>query len=89
MFSPGVNLVMGSLNFPDHAAGGRAALPPRPDPRPRPSSSCCYFFALRSYLRTLEPITDEVRASFGKLNTRLAEALDGIETVKGAAQEQG
>ncbi len=43
--------------------------------------------ALWNYLLTLSPITDEVRASFGVLNTRLAEALDGIEIVKGSAQE--
>jgi ATP-binding cassette, subfamily B, bacterial len=29
-----------------------------------------------------------VRSSFGQLNTRLSEALDGIETVKGMAQER-
>jgi ATP-binding cassette, subfamily B, bacterial len=29
-----------------------------------------------------------VRGSFGQLNTRLAESLDGIETVKGASQEK-
>jgi ATP-binding cassette subfamily B protein len=46
-----------------------------------------YFVALRRYLAALEPVTDEVRLSFGELNMRLSEALDGIETVKGAAQE--
>jgi len=37
-----------------------------------------YIVALWHYLRQLHPITDEVRGSFGALNTRLAEALDGI-----------
>ena len=37
----------------------------------------------------LAPITEEVRESFGGLNIRLAESLDGIETVKGSAQETG
>jgi ATP-binding cassette subfamily B protein len=46
-----------------------------------------YFIALWEYLHTLGPITDEVRESFGAMNTQLSEALDGIETVKGAAQE--
>jgi ATP-binding cassette subfamily B protein len=46
-----------------------------------------YFFALSRYLRTLDPITEDVRASFGVMNTHLSEALDGVETVKGAAQE--
>jgi ATP-binding cassette subfamily B protein len=47
-----------------------------------------YIVALRDYLRTLAPITDRVRGAFGRLNMRLTEALEGIETVKGAAQEQ-
>jgi ATP-binding cassette subfamily B protein len=47
-----------------------------------------YILALWQYLRELKPITDEVRDSFGKLNTRLAEVIDGIETVKGMAEEK-
>ena len=39
------------------------------------------------YLKTLAPITDEVRSTFGEMNTHLSESLDGVETVKGAAQE--
>jgi ATP-binding cassette subfamily B protein len=46
-----------------------------------------YFVTLRRYLRTLAPITDEVRATFGDMNTHLSESLDGVEIVKGAAQE--
>ncbi|HMD81262.1 MAG TPA: ABC transporter ATP-binding protein, partial [Anaerolineales bacterium] len=46
-----------------------------------------YFFFLVRYLRTLAPITDEVRATFGKMNTHLSESLDGVEVVKGASQE--
>jgi ATP-binding cassette subfamily B protein len=47
-----------------------------------------YFLALWQYLHELNPITSNVRGAFGQLNTRLAEAIDGIETVKGAAQEK-
>ena len=47
-----------------------------------------YIVALTLYLRELRPITDLVRASFGKLNSRLSEAVDGIETIKGSAQEE-
>ena len=86
MFSPGVNLVLGSLIF--------LVMPVIIAPQFHPSLVITpilfiilYFFALRRYLGALEPITDEVRLSFGELNTRLSEALDGIETVKGAAQE--
>lgn len=86
LFSPGVNLVAGSLIF--------IVMPILLSPNYHPTLvvtpilfSVLYFFALRSYLKRLEPVTDEVRSSFGTLNTRLSESLDGIETVKGAAQE--
>jgi len=46
-----------------------------------------YFIALWHYLRTLSPVTDEVRSTFGTMNTHLSEALDGVEIMKGAAQE--
>jgi ABC-type multidrug transport system, ATPase and permease components len=36
----------------------------------------------------MQPITDEIRAAFGTMNTHLSEALDGIEVMKGAAQEE-
>ncbi|MCB9456521.1 MAG: ABC transporter ATP-binding protein [Anaerolineaceae bacterium] len=39
------------------------------------------------FIRRLHPIAQEVRASFGRMNARLAEALDGLQVVKGAAQE--
>jgi ATP-binding cassette subfamily B protein len=86
MFSPGVNLVVGSLIFlmmPIFVAG-----------RYHPTLVITpivfillYFFFLVRYLRTLAPITDEVRATFGKMNTHLSESLDGVEVVKGASQE--
>jgi ATP-binding cassette subfamily B protein len=86
LFSPGINMVVGSLNF--------LIMPLILAPTYHPSLlltpllfTLFYFIALRQYLKTLQPITDEVRAAFGHLNTRLAEALDGIETVKAAAQE--
>jgi ATP-binding cassette subfamily B protein len=46
-----------------------------------------YVFSVRNYLRQLRPATERVRHRFGEMNTTLAEAIDGIETVKGAAQE--
>jgi ATP-binding cassette subfamily B protein len=87
LFSPGLNMVLGSLNF--------LVMPLVIAPNYHPSLILTpvvfiifYFLALRFYLKSLKPVTDEVRASFGQLNSRLAEALDGIETVKGAAQEE-
>ena len=86
MFSPGINLVVGSLVF--------LVMPLVFAPRYHWSLlltpllfAVAYFIVLRRYLRTLEPITDDVRESFGEMNTHLSEALDGIETMKGAAQE--
>ncbi len=86
MFSPGANLVIGSFVFilmPIFAAG-----------RYHPSLVITpiafiilYFVILFRYLKTLAPITDEVRASFGTMNTHLSESLDGVEVVKGASQE--
>jgi ATP-binding cassette subfamily B protein len=87
MFSPGINVVVGSLNF--------LFMPLLLSAQYHPALlltpvifTILYGLALWDYLRTLSPITDEVRASFGALNTRLAEALDGIEVVKSTAQER-
>lgn len=86
MFSPGLNLVIGSFFF--------LLVPLFTGPRIHPDLllvpalfSVAYFFALANYLRTLSPVTDAVRGAFGVMNTHLSEALDGVETMKGAAQE--
>jgi len=87
MFNPGINLVVGSAIFIIMplilAPGFNSALIIAPL-----FFIICYFLALWQYLHELKPITMQVRASFGQLNTRLAEAIDGIETVKGMSQEQ-
>lgn len=87
LFSPGINLVVGSAWF--------MFMPLILAPRYHPSLvlipilfTIAYFLALWQYLGELNPITRKVRQYFGELNTRLAEALDGIETVKGMAQEE-
>ena len=86
MFSPGVNLVVGSFIFilmPIFVAGRyHPALVITPI-----VFIVLYFFFLIRYLRTLAPITDEVRSTFGVMNTHLAKSLDGVEVVKGASQE--
>ncbi len=86
MFSPGINLVIGSFFF--------LIMPIVAAPRYHPSLlitpvvfAIVYFIALAGYLKNLSPISDEVRSSFGEMNTHLSESLDGVETVKGAAQE--
>jgi len=88
MFSPGVNLVFGSLNFlfiplivgPTY----HIALIATPA-----AFIILYIFALWHYLKILNPITSQVRQTFGNLNSRLAEAIDGVEIVKASAQENG
>ena len=86
MFNPGVNLVVGSFMF--------IVMPFFAAPQYHPSLlitpaifTIFYFVALARYLKTLSPITDEVRATFGDMNTHLSESLDGVEVMKGAAQE--
>jgi ATP-binding cassette subfamily B protein len=46
-----------------------------------------FVFALRAYSRRLNPISGALRMQFGVMNSRLAEAISGIEVVKGYAQE--
>jgi ATP-binding cassette subfamily B protein len=40
------------------------------------------------FVRRLHPIAQALRATFGQMNARLAESLDGLQVVKGAAQEK-
>jgi len=87
LFSPGINLVIGSANF--------IVMPLIFSSRYHPALilaplffTITYFLSLWQYLHELSPVSDGVRAAFGRLNTRLAEALDGIETVKGMSQER-
>lgn len=87
MFTPGLSLVIGSLNF--------LIMPLILAPRYHPQLVITpaiflvvYFIALWRYLKKLRPMSTEVRASFGVMNQRLSEALDGVEIVKGAAKEE-
>jgi ATP-binding cassette subfamily B protein len=86
LFSPGLNQVVGSLNF--------LIFPIVLAPSYHPALiitpivfTILFFVLLHFYLKSLAPVTEEVRETFGALNTRLSESLDGIETVKGSAQE--
>lgn len=86
LYSPGLSMVIGSINF--------LIMPVILAPRYNPALVLTpvifviiYFIALWEYLHSLSPVTDKVRLSFGQLNTRLSEVMDGIETVKGTAQE--
>ncbi len=86
MFSPGFNLVIGSANF--------LLAPLLLAPGYHPSLAVvpalfilAYALSLWQYLAELRPISEDARLAFGRMNTHLVEALDGIEVVKGHAQE--
>lgn len=87
MFNPGLNLVIGSANF--------LLMPVLVAPTYHQSLILTplvfvilYIILIWQYLKELDPLTTEVRKSFGYLNTRLNEVIDGIETVKGMSQEE-
>jgi ATP-binding cassette subfamily B protein len=87
MFNPGVNLVIGSANF--------LFMPVLVAPTIYPQLILtpilyllAYIISVRSYLRQLNPAAEQVRRRFGQMNTVLAESIEGVETVKGAAQEE-
>ena len=86
MLNPGINLVVGSLMF--------LIMPIVIAPTMYPSLilvplifAIVYFILLQRFLNQLKPLTESVRRQFGGMNATLAEAIEGIETVKGAAQE--
>ena len=86
MMAPGLNLVLGSANF--------LIMPLIVVPSINPQLlltpilfTIGYILAMHWYLRSLQPVTEAVRRSFGQLNAGLAESVEGIETVKGATQE--
>jgi ATP-binding cassette subfamily B protein len=85
-FNPGLNLVIGSANF---MIAPFILVPPiHPHLLLVPFIYVVlYIWLLRDYLLSLRPATEAVRREFGHLNAALAEAIDGVETVKGAAQE--
>lgn len=86
MFNPGLNMVIGSANF--------ILMPLIVAPRIHPHLLftplvylLAYGLVVSHYLRQLRPAAESVRAQFGEMNATLAEAIEGVETVKGAAQE--
>ncbi len=47
-----------------------------------------FVIALRAYSHQLQPVSDELRNQFGKMNAVLTETVSGIEVVKATAQEK-
>lgn len=87
IFSPGINMVFGSMNFLFIPLTIGASIHPTLLATPI-LFIIAYFLSMWHYLRILKPVTTEVRSAFGRMNSRLAEDIDGIETVKAAAQEE-
>lgn len=87
MLNPGINLIVGSGNFllmPFFVAPTihwQLLLTPT-------LFAIGYVLALRAYMRELNPVTERARHYFGVMNAGLAEAIEGVETVKGAAREE-
>lgn len=87
MMNPGVNLVVGSANFLFMPLIIAPTIAPQLILTPL-LYLLAYVVSVRSYLRQLNPAAEQVRRRFGQMNAVLAEAIEGIETVKGAAQEE-
>jgi ATP-binding cassette subfamily B protein len=87
MFNPGLNMVVGSANFLLMPLFVAPSIHPQLVLIPL-AYLMSYGFLVWGYLRQLRPKAERVRQEFGYMNTRLAEAIEGIETVKGAAQEE-
>ncbi|MGQ9903007.1 MAG: ABC transporter ATP-binding protein [Anaerolineae bacterium] len=86
MMNPGINLVVGASAF--------LVFPLVFAPRIHPQLIiipavyvALYILAVWRYLARLLPVSRVVRQNFGALNSALAESIEGIETVKGTAQE--
>ena len=85
--NPGINLIVGSGMF--------VLLPLLVTPTIHPALILTpgvfillYVILQYRYVRSLHDIAYHVRTSFGEMNAQLAETLDGIEVVKGTAQEE-
>ena len=86
MMNPGVNLVIGSGMF--------LIMPVVAAPLIYPSLIIVplgfvliHVVIQYRFVRSLHPIAEQVRSSFGFMNSRLAESLEGLQVVKGTAQE--
>ncbi len=85
--NPGLNLVIGSFMFLIMPIIFSLRIHPQLALLPA-AFTVLYLIALARYLQMLNPVAERARTAFGNLNARLAEAIDGIEIVKGTAQEK-
>lgn len=87
MFNPGLNMVIGSAAFLFMPLIFIYRIHPQLVIIPV-VFLIAYAILVPVYLRWLRPQSEAVRTHFGRMNAALAEAIEGIETVKGAAQEE-
>lgn len=87
MMNPGMNLLIGSGMFLIVPVLAAPAIYPT---LIIPPAVFLMFYAwgVWYYLRKLNPVAEQVRASFGEMNANVEETLEGLLVVKGAAQEQ-
>jgi ATP-binding cassette subfamily B protein len=87
MMNTGVNILVGSSMFMIMPLIAAPAIHPALVLVPAAFIVTQVFIQVR-FVRRLHPIAQQVRSSFGHMNARLAESLEGLQVVKGAAQEQ-
>lgn len=87
MMNPGINLLVGS--------GWFLIVPIVSAPMIHPALIwtplifvILHLFVQIRFILTLHPIAEDIRSGFGRMNSRLAESLDGLQVIKGAAQEK-
>ncbi len=86
MMNPGMNLLIGSGMFLLTPLVAAPSLYPSLILEPLLFLGA-YILVQTRFLRLLTPVAQDVRASFGRMNASVAETLDGLQVVKGAAQE--
>ncbi len=86
MMHTGVNLLIGSTMFMLMPLIGSPAV--HPDLLLVPVTFVVLQVLIQVFfIRRLNPLARQVRSSFGVMNARLEESLEGLEVVKGAARE--
>ncbi len=86
MMNPGMNLLVGSGMFLITPLIAAPSMYPALIISPL-LFLIAYLLVQSNYVRRLNPVAQDVRASFGHMNASVAETLDGLQVVKGAAQE--
>ncbi|MCL4248047.1 MAG: ABC transporter ATP-binding protein/permease [Anaerolineae bacterium] len=87
MMNPGMNLIVGSGFFLITPVIGALQMHPLLAVPPI-LFLIAYVIVQWNYVRRLTPLGQEQRKAFGDMNARVAEVLDGVQVVKGSAQEE-